>query len=68
MSEFKNDAHWGKGGRYVVVDGQRVPAMPEIQPDAGMQEYPGYGVPMTPVEGDTLVATAAAPIKPKKGK
>lgn len=20
------DAHWGKGGRYVVIDGQRVPA------------------------------------------
>lgn len=21
-----NDAHWGQGGRYIVVDGQRVPA------------------------------------------
>lgn len=23
---FAGDAHWGKGGRYVLVDGKRVPA------------------------------------------
>lgn len=25
---YVGDAHWGQGGRYIVVDGQRVPAPP----------------------------------------
>ena len=32
--DFTNDQYWGKGGRYVVnADGQRVPALPDIDPD-----------------------------------
>ncbi len=26
--DFTKDPHWGKGGRYIVVDGKRVPAPP----------------------------------------
>lgn len=31
---FVGDEHWGKGGRYVVIDGKRVPAdqVPAPQP------------------------------------
>lgn len=25
----QGDEHWGKGGRYVVIDGKRVPAPPD---------------------------------------
>jgi hypothetical protein len=61
VSPHVGDEHWGKGGRFVVIDGKRVPA----QPDVGMQEHPGTGVPMTPVDGDTLTDQ---PTKAKKGK
>lgn len=46
------DPHWGKGGRYVVIDGKRVPAaaVPVSQP------APAAEVP------------ASTPVQPKKGK
>lgn len=65
----QKDPHWGKGGRYQIVDGKRVRVMPEITPATAHLERtsPGTGEPMTPVEGDTL--TVAATDKPaKKGK
>ena len=34
--EKSADPHWGKGGRYVVIDGQRVPA-PAALPTGGAQ-------------------------------
>jgi hypothetical protein len=29
---FAGDAHWGKGGRFVLIDGRRVPAESVQQP------------------------------------
>lgn len=33
--DFTGDEHWGKGGRYIVVDGKRVPAPVEQPEKAG---------------------------------
>lgn len=52
MTEHANCPHWGKGGRYTVVDGKRVPVSP-TPPVPQPQES-------RPIEGD-------GESKPKKG-
>jgi hypothetical protein len=62
--DFTGDEHWGKGGRYIIVDGKRVPA---LDPDTvATEEHVGdaTGEPRTAVAGDTLTVQPA----PKKGK
>ena len=38
--DFTGDEHWGKGGRYIVVDGKRTPAPAEQPEQADPAEAP----------------------------
>lgn len=49
---FAGDEHWGKGGRYVLVDGRRVPAE-------------SFGSATPPEPPATVSPSAPSPIPPK---
>lgn len=52
----QKDPHWGKGGRYQIVDGQRVPVTP-----------PPAESPLPPATHEPATEAPAQPIA-KKGK